>query len=104
MDEAYGLPENFLEVEVTNPKTHTDPTGKPSHTDYEIIVNTNLPSFKLKSSSVRRRYSDFEWLRDALDKEVPRVNLLPLPGKVFRNRFDDDIVEKRRQGLEKFIQ
>jgi hypothetical protein len=39
MDEAYGLPENFLEVEVLNPKTHADPTGKPSHTDYEVTVN-----------------------------------------------------------------
>jgi sorting nexin-3/12 len=58
----------------------------------------------MKSSTVRRRYSDFEWLRDALEKEVPRVNLVSLPGKVFRNRFDEDVIEKRRQGLEKFIQ
>ena len=53
---------------------------------------------------MRRRYSDFEWLRDTLEKEVPRANLPPLPGKIFRNRFDDDVIEKRRQGIERFIQ
>ena len=53
---------------------------------------------------MRRRYSDFEWLKDALDKEVQRVTLPPLPGKVFRNRFEPDVIETRRQGLERFIQ
>lgn len=53
---------------------------------------------------MRRRYSDFEWLRDALEKEVPRANLPQLPGKIFRNRFDDDVIEKRRHGLERFVQ
>jgi len=30
---------------------------------------TNLPIFKLKESRVRRRYSDFEWLRGELERE-----------------------------------
>lgn len=30
---------------------------------------TNLPIFKLKESTVRRRYSDFEWLRNELERE-----------------------------------
>ncbi|KAI3632603.1 hypothetical protein MIR68_009709 [Amoeboaphelidium protococcarum] len=104
MEEAYGLPENFLEIEVLNPQTHGDEKNQNAFTDYEVVLNTNIPSFKLKSSKVRRRYSDFEWLRDILEKEVPRVNLPALPGKVFRNRFDEDIIEKRRHGLERFIQ
>lgn len=34
-----------------------------------IFPQTNLPIFKLKESSVRRRYSDFEWLRAELERE-----------------------------------
>ena len=30
---------------------------------------TNLPVFKLRDSSVRRRYSDFEWLRNELERD-----------------------------------
>ena len=53
---------------------------------------------------MRRRYSDFEWLRDALERESNRVNIPSLPGKIFTNRFADDIVEARRVGIERFLQ
>ena len=38
-------------------------------------LQTNLPVFRVKESSVRRRYSDFEWLRNELerDSKVRRV-------------------------------
>jgi sorting nexin-3/12 len=58
----------------------------------------------LKQSAVRRRYSDFEWFRDVLERESTRVNIPPLPGKVFTNRFADDVIEQRREGLERFLQ
>ncbi|KAJ2306044.1 Sorting nexin-3 [Coemansia sp. RSA 2706] len=74
------------------------------HTDYEIICRTNIPNFKLRQSSVRRRYSEFEWLRDLLQLQMPRVTVPPLPGKVFTNRFDDRVIEDRREGLERFLQ
>lgn len=32
-------------------------------------VQTNLPIFKLKESSVKRRYSDFEWLKSELERD-----------------------------------
>ncbi|KAL1925615.1 uncharacterized protein VTP21DRAFT_498 [Calcarisporiella thermophila] len=101
-EDMYGAPENFLEIEVRNPVTHG--FGRNMYTDYEIVTRTNIPCFKLKSSSVRRRYSEFEWFRDALEREVSRVNLPPLPGKIFTNRFADEVIEQRREGLERFIQ
>ncbi|KAI9029387.1 sorting nexin, putative, required to maintain late-golgi resident enzymes in their proper location [Hyaloraphidium curvatum] len=101
-EERYGIPENFLEIEVRDPLTHGQ--GKNRFTDYEIVLRTNIPAFKQKQSSVRRRYSDFEWFRDALERETTRVNIPPLPGKVFTNRFDDSVIESRRQGLERFLQ
>lgn len=74
------------------------------YTDYEIICRTNIPAFKLKQSSVRRRYSDFEVFRDILERETSRVTIPPLPGKVFTNRFSDEVIETRREGLERFLQ
>ncbi|KAK8099418.1 Golgi membrane sorting nexin [Apiospora kogelbergensis] len=90
-EEIYGPPENFLEIEVRNPRTHG--MGRGMYTDYEIVCRTNIPAFKLRQSTVRRRYSDFE----------ARVTIPPLPGKVFTNRFSDDVIEGRRAGLEKFL-
>ncbi|KAI8803784.1 sorting nexin-3, partial [Cladochytrium replicatum] len=101
-EERYGIPENFLEIEVRNPRFHGE--GRNKYVDYEIICRTNIPAFKLKHSSVRRRYSDFEWFRDTLERESTRVNIPPLPGKVYTNRFADEIIEQRRQGLERFLQ
>ena len=73
------------------------------YTDYEIVCRTNIPAFKLRQSTVRRRYSDFEYFRDILERESARVTIPPLPGKVFTNRFSDDVIEGRRAGLEKFL-
>ncbi|KAJ8102860.1 Phox homologous domain-containing protein [Lipomyces tetrasporus] len=102
-DEIYGVPENFLEIEVRNPETHVG-YGRGMYTDYEIVCRTNIPAFKLKYSVVRRRYSDFEYFRDILERESSRVTIPPLPGKVFTNRFSDEVIEHRREGLERFLQ
>ncbi|MCJ1322376.1 Sorting nexin-3 [Xylographa vitiligo] len=124
-EEIYGPPENFLEIEVRpalsapylspvmltlsllspqvkNPQTHG--TSRNMYTDYEIVCRTNIPAFKLKHSTVRRRYSDFEYFRDILERESARVTIPPLPGKVFTNRFSDDVIEHRREGLQRFLQ
>jgi sorting nexin-3/12 len=74
------------------------------YTDYEIVTRTNIPAFRVRYSSVRRRYSDFEYFRDILERESTRVNIPPLPGKVFTNRFTDEVIEARREGLERFLQ
>ncbi|EAW48380.1 SNX3 isoform 2 [Pan troglodytes] len=67
LNDAYGPPSNFLEIDVSNPQTVG--VGRGRFTTYEIRVKTNLPIFKLKESTVRRRYSDFEWLRSELERE-----------------------------------
>ena len=88
--------------QVRNPQTHG--LGRQMYTSYEILCRTNIPAFKLKSSSVHRRYSDFEYFRDILERESGRVNIPPLPGKVFTNRFSDEVIEHRREGLQRFMQ
>ncbi|KAF5376308.1 hypothetical protein D9615_008494 [Tricholomella constricta] len=111
IEEMYSVPESFLEIEVRNPQTHASNGGpgrlpgfgRKMYTDYEIVCKTNIPAFKLRHSLVRRRYSDFEAFRDILEHESTRVNIPPLPGKVFTNRFSDEVIESRREGLERFL-
>lgn len=72
---------------------------------------TNLPIFKLKESTVRRRYSDFEWLRNELERDS-KIMVPPLPGKAWKRLmpfrgddgiYEDDFIEERRKGLESFV-
>ncbi|GAA6010388.1 hypothetical protein JCM11491_006299 [Sporobolomyces phaffii] len=97
----YEAPENGLEIEVRDPRTQE--FGRKMYTDYEIVCRTNIPAFRLRYSSVRRRYSDFEAFRDLLERESTRVTIPPLPGKVFSGRFTEEVVEQRREGLERFL-
>lgn len=66
---------------------------------------TNIPAFKKKTSTVRRRYSDFDSFRRVLETESSRVVIPKLPEKSFfsGNRFNDDFIEDRRKGLEHFL-
>eukprot|EP00048_Salpingoeca_helianthica_P022067 m.16210 g.16210 ORF g.16210 m.16210 type:complete len:155 (-) comp6837_c0_seq1:23-487(-) len=108
LEEAYSEPTNFLEIDVCNPQTHGE--GRARYTDYEIRVRTNLPVFGKPESSVRRRYSDFEWLRDELSRES-KIVLPELPSKaLFRQLpwssetiFDPEFIEERRKALEAFL-
>ena len=55
--------------------------------------------------AVRRRYSDFVWLREALIS-LFNTNLIPKitkKGKVTNDKHDDNFIQKRMKILEKFI-
>jgi len=53
---------------------------------------------------VKRRYSDFEWLRNMLAKYFPGHMIPPLPSKkVGSRRFEMDFIEKRMNFLQKFL-
>lgn len=54
---------------------------------------------------VRRRYSDFEKLREMLLKYYPGITIPPLPSKKLgKRRFEDDYVSKRMNFLILFLQ
>ncbi|KAB0342196.1 hypothetical protein FD754_019122 [Muntiacus muntjak] len=66
---------------------------------------------ELKQSRVRRRYSDFEWLKNELERDS-RIVVPPLPGKASKRHlpfrgdegiFEESFIEERRQGLQYFI-
>jgi sorting nexin-3/12 len=65
----------------------------------------------VKESSVRRRYSDFDWLQAELERDS-KIVVPPLPGKAWGRQlpfrsddglFDDEFIEERSKGLEEFI-
>lgn len=62
-------------------------------------------SYKVQSVDmfVVRRYSDFVWLRDQLEKEFVGYLIPPLPEKKTMGRFEAEFIEVRRRYLQKFL-
>ena len=109
LDDAYAAPANFLEIDVINPITHG--LSNKRYTDYEVRMKTNLPVFRVKESSVRRRYSDFEWLRNELERDS-KIVVPSLPPKAYKRQlpfrgddgiYEEGFIEERRASLEAFI-
>ncbi|EGY20688.1 sorting nexin-3 [Verticillium dahliae VdLs.17] len=100
-DEIYGPPENFLEIEVRNPRTHgmaapCTPTTRSS------AAQTSPPSScaPRASAAATPTLSTFATFSSASPPASPSRRC---PAKVFTNRFSDDVIEGRRAGLEKFL-
>eukprot|EP01089_Gocevia_fonbrunei_P010955 TRINITY_DN23994_c0_g1_i1.p1 TRINITY_DN23994_c0_g1~~TRINITY_DN23994_c0_g1_i1.p1 ORF type:complete len:174 (-),score=29.07 TRINITY_DN23994_c0_g1_i1:87-608(-) len=107
--------EEYISITVTEPQD-IEVGGKKIHTTYLITTETTFPQYKTKEFSVRRRYSDFVWLRAKLKDTMERskkgknkggtIPFLPgntLSSLVGSGRFDPAFIEERRQGLERFI-
>jgi len=99
----------WIKIEIVEPVTITirDSMGwKQTFTSYHIVIETNHWAFSLPCSDVRRRYSEFVWLREKLQSHHPHKILPPLPPKRFfhMTKFNADNIEERRFGLGKFLQ
>jgi len=110
LDDAYAEPANFLEIDVCDPQTNG--FGRKRYTTYAVNMRTNIPIFNLKEASVRRRYSDFDWLRQELER-TSKILVPPLPGKAIGRQmfwvsekdgmFSEEFIEERRASLEEFL-
>lgn len=96
-----------VKLDVKQPKLHSCRGSK--FVDYEITIETNNKAFYKKYSAVRRRYSDFCWLRAKLssteingfgsgDRGIPQ-----LPPKSYFSRFNKEVVDSRQRGLKEFL-
>eukprot|EP00697_Spironema_sp_BW2_P001675 gnl/Spiro4/12258_TR6468_c0_g2_i1.p1 gnl/Spiro4/12258_TR6468_c0_g2~~gnl/Spiro4/12258_TR6468_c0_g2_i1.p1 ORF type:complete len:503 (-),score=87.34 gnl/Spiro4/12258_TR6468_c0_g2_i1:89-1597(-) len=74
-----------------------------SYVEYKINTRTT----KNETFTAIRRFSDFKWLYDSIMARYPGFFLPPLPdASVFGStsgRFHPEFIEKRRQGLERFL-
>ncbi|KAM4526545.1 sorting nexin-11 isoform 2-T2 [Fundulus diaphanus] len=94
--------DEFVAVRVQDPRTQNEGSWN-SYVDYKIFLHTNSKAFTAKTSCVRRRYSEFEWLRKKLQKNAGLVPVPDLPGKSFFSFNNEDFLEKRRRGLQVFL-
>nr|XP_021497681.1 sorting nexin-11 isoform X2 [Meriones unguiculatus] len=72
--------------------------------ELEEVITTNSKAFTAKTSCVRRRYREFVWLRKQLQRNAGLVPVPELPGKSTFFGSSDEFIEKRRQGLQLFLE
>ncbi|KAL7393769.1 hypothetical protein ABVT39_015760 [Epinephelus coioides] len=77
-----------------------------AYIDYEICLHTTSVCFTKKISSVRRRYSEFVWLRQKLQANTLLLVQLPeLPPKnPFFSLNNAQQITERMKGLQKFLE
>ncbi|XP_065072001.1 sorting nexin-10A-like [Rhopilema esculentum] len=93
-------------VEIRNPIIQQKKNGK-RYTDFEICLKSNSKAFTIGRSSVRRRYSDFVWLRNWLSENnegFSSIRKTPsLPPKKLIGRFEVEFIQNRMKGLQRFL-
>ena len=88
---------NALSISIQNPKEVDKGVFGQNYVLYEMVTEPF-------GWNVKRRYSDFDWLRRLIVKLYPGFNVPPLPNKKMgTRRFDLDFVNKRMKFLELFI-
>ncbi|XP_046710470.1 sorting nexin-11 isoform X1 [Silurus meridionalis] len=94
--------DEFITVRVQDPRVMNEGSWN-SYVDFKIFLHTNSKAFTAKTSCVRRRYSEFVWLKRKLQKNAGLVPVPNLPGKSFIHFNNTDFLEKRREGLQSFL-
>ncbi|XP_041458792.1 sorting nexin-12-like [Lytechinus variegatus] len=91
-------------LEVSEMISSTDSMGS-KVTLYKISIESNDICFHLPSSCVWRTYAEFVWLRKRLESGCSfiRKAVPELPSRTLLNLFDKDFAEKRKIGLEDFL-
>lgn len=78
-----------------------------SFISYGVKTLTSRASFPGPEFFVRRRFSDFEWLFEALSRAYPASIIPPLPDKHaikgVLDRFETEFVKTRMAALEQFL-
>ncbi|KAI9318375.1 lipid binding protein [Dichotomocladium elegans] len=98
-----------MSIQITDPQKHPD-TTQGAFISYLVTTTTTIETFaSTRPRAVRRRFQDFVWLHNALTLEFPACIVPPLPEKhrleyIKGDRFGPDFVERRRVGLQWFLE
>ncbi|KAI3358462.1 hypothetical protein L3Q82_014885 [Scortum barcoo] len=94
----------FISICVRDPRLIKDDLWH-THVSYEICLQTNSMCFRKKTSCVRRRYSEFAWLRHCLEQNALIIDLPKLPPwNPFFSLKNREQVSQRMQGLQEFLE
>ncbi|TNN88144.1 Sorting nexin-10A [Liparis tanakae] len=94
----------FISIGVRDPRLLKDDLWH-THVDYEICLQTNSMCFRKKSSCVRRRYSEFVWLRHSLEQNALIMELPKLPPwNPFFSLKNAEQVAQRIKGFQEFLE
>ncbi|RMD41605.1 hypothetical protein DV735_g3550, partial [Chaetothyriales sp. CBS 134920] len=99
--------DGVLEVTVDTPLKENDGT-KDAYVSYLVTTHTNFKTFQRSNLSVRRRFTDFVFLRSSLHRDYPACAVPPLPDKnamsyVRGDRFSTEFTQRRAWSLHRFI-
>ncbi|XP_052426871.1 uncharacterized protein LOC127969149 isoform X1 [Carassius gibelio] len=94
--------DEFIAVRVQDPRVQNEGSWN-SYVDFKIFLHTNSKAFTAKTSCVRRRFSEFVWLKKKLQKYAGLVPVPDLPKKTFFSFINDELIERRRKGLQSFL-
>ncbi|KAK0853075.1 hypothetical protein LTS02_012120 [Friedmanniomyces endolithicus] len=88
-----------LHISIPSASTATSEASKP-YTQYHVVLQ--LP---LRKHEVRKRYTDFVALNDALTSQTGQAPPAPIPAKswLWRTVNNDALTEERRQALERYL-
>eukprot|EP00536_Pseudo-nitzschia_multiseries_P001487 jgi/Psemu1/181185/e_gw1.19.193.1 len=87
----------MVAITVSDPRIE-DPDTRHSYTSY--LVTTK------QGNAVRRRYSDFRWLYQRLQTEVPGaiIPIIPHTRTIMSSKkFNLEFIEERRRDLQEFL-
>ncbi|XP_068432151.1 sorting nexin-10A [Clinocottus analis] len=95
---------DFISIRVQDPRLLKDDLWH-THIDYKICLETNSMCFRKKSSCVRRRYSEFVWLRHCLEQNALIMELPKLPPwNPFFSLKNTEQVAQRMKGFQEFLE
>ncbi|XP_051530800.1 uncharacterized protein LOC127427311 [Myxocyprinus asiaticus] len=94
--------DELIAVRVQDPRIQNKGSWN-SYVDFKIFLHTNSKAFTAKTSCVRRQYSEFVWLKKKLQKNAGLVPVPDLPKKSLFSFINDDFIERRRKGLQSFL-
>ena len=95
----------MLDITVSDPEKHGT-SGVNAYVDYKISTATDLARFTQLEFFVRRRFRDFQWLREELCTTFPAAIVPPLPqfdSLLKDDRFSATFIQRRQAGLELFL-
>ncbi|RZF32029.1 hypothetical protein LSTR_LSTR007107 [Laodelphax striatellus] len=101
----FSLDSKDLQVRVDNPQKHLDPFE--TYISFRITTKTTREEFSEKEYVVRRRYSDFIWLRQKLVEDHPSHLVPAIPAKHTLlgqlDRYSKDFVICRMTMLNRYM-